>query len=463
MASEEPLVKAALRIRTAAQKAKAAGFAGVALRDGTVTVYWKGPVPAASQKTIDQESAKVPVVVQPAAHSAEELAKAADEIGRTLRASGDRSVVSIGYPVTGSGITATVTGAKTPAALANTPVPVTVNRTAPKSVKPASQGSAPGRRTGSPASAGTAGTTATGDSMGTLAFGDWPHPSRQDDTVPAWGGAHIINSNATGGNQGWQIRDDETSEVRPADDKWHCTSGFPVIVNGSGQELMVQALGCGGPQRAFVEPNGEPVNVPTSSITVDASSGVSLTVPVGGAEPYLYGGDAWAQTGWQIGGWEAPVTGQTVCVSAAETGTFCDVTIGDEVDSETAFIPTSQGDSNETHNMTNLYTHPHDGPVWSDRRVYKLADGSVCNAFDFFKEEDEEHCWRVPFAPGDMGAAVYTMPATGTTTGVIIKGILVHHHDGYLQNPLNYHMVGADRISAAYPYISPLTSRNDRP
>ncbi|MEV6374201.1 hypothetical protein [Micromonospora musae] len=460
MAGEEPLAEAAVRIRTAARAAKAPGFAGVALRDGTVTVYWKGPVPPASRKMIDQESAKVPVVVRPAAHSAEELGRAADEIRRKLSASGDRSVVSIGYPVTGSGITATVTGAKTPAALADAPVPVTLTRSTPKATEPAATASGPGRRTDAPAAPGTARTSSAGGSMGTLAFGDWPNPSRQDDAVPAWGGAHLINSEATGGNGGWQVRDDETDMVVDADVKWHCTSGFPAIFEGTGQELMVQPLSCGGPQRQFVDASGDAVNVKSTSIAVVPSSGVSLTVPVGGAEPFLYDGDPWTQVGWQISSWEEPVAGQSVCVSAAGQGSFCGATIGDEVGTESALIQTSQGDSNLTVNMTNLGASYEDGPVHPARRPYVLADGSVCNTFAFM---DNTGCWQFAFAPGDMGAAVYTVPAEGDDTGVTIIGMLVHQHDGNGQNPTNYHIVGADQIFAAYPNIDLLTSRNDRP
>lgn len=459
MASEEPLVQAALRIRRAAQATKASGFAGVALREGTVTVYWKGPVPPGSRKTIDQEAAKVPVAIRPAAHSAQELSRAADEIGRKLRAAGDRSVVSIGYPVTGAGITATVAGTKTPAVLANAPVPVTLARTATKIVKPASESTVPRPRAGSLAVPGTARTTGTGDPMGTLALGNWPNPSRQDDAVPAWGGAHVINSDATGGNHGWKTRAAGTNEVIDVDNRYHCTSSFPVLFGT--QELMVGALSCGGPHRTFVDPSGDVVNTPTTGIGVDASSGVSLTIPKGGAEPYLYTDDPWGQTGWQIGGWEAPVAGQTVCISGAERGVFCEAEIDDEVGTETAYIPTSQGDSNETHNMTNISTHYHGGPVWDGRRPFKLADGSECNAYEYLKEVDELGCSPVPLGPGDMGAAVFTLTA-GTTTGVTIKGILVHQHDGDGQNPYGYHMVGSDRIAAVYD-VAPLTSRNDRP
>ncbi|MCL7456549.1 hypothetical protein AB0I85_09245 [Micromonospora echinofusca] len=460
MAAEEPLVQAALRIRAAAQTAKASGFAGVALRTGTVTVYWKGAVPPDIRKAIDQESAKVPVAVQKAAYSAEELARAADELTRKMRVLSDRSVVSVGYPVTGTGITATVAGAKTPPALADVKVSVKVVRVPETAASTGRQRtpSIPGSERNKAARPADSGSRTTG----TTAVGGWPIPSRQDDATPAWGGAHVINANATGGNNGWKTRVEGTGEVVYVDNKYHCTSGFPVQLNGTTEEAMVGALSCGGPHRTFVDPSGDVVNIPTNGIAVDPFSGISMTVPKGGAEPFIYDGDGWSQTGWQIAGWEAPVAGQSVCVAGAETGNFCDATIGDEVGTQTALISNSQGDSNETRNMTNVHTHVHNGPVWPNRRAYRLADGTPCNGFEFLRDVDEQGCLAVPLGRGDIGAPLYTVPATGTQTGVIIKGILVHQHDGDGQNPNSYHMVGVDKIRATY-IVSPLTSANDQP
>ncbi|SCF11610.1 hypothetical protein GA0070214_106337 [Micromonospora chaiyaphumensis] len=455
MALEAPLAQAAVRIRTAAQ-AKPSGFAGVALDDGKVQVYWKGSVPAEMQAVLDQESRKVPVRVRTAAWSAQEMDRAAAALNRKVRIGGESTVSSIGWSVRGTGLRATLHArAGTTPRLPDVGVPVTVVREpAPRTgaVKPSTDSPrTPARQNWATAKDGLSAASVT-----------WPDPSRQDDTTPAWAGAHLINSNATGGNGGWQTRLAD-STVADADTKWHCTSGFPVR-HDSGAELMVVPSSCARPAHALVDPSGDAVNdtAGTSSGWYAPSSGVSLVKPKGGAEPFVYDGDAWTQNGWQIAAWESPIAGQQVCVSGAERGTLCDAEIGDEVGTRTASISNSQGGGDQAFGLTSLDTSYHSGPVRPNNKPYTLKDGSPCFGFDFLEDFDADYCSPYPLGPGDMGAVVYTIPANGPQTGVLVKGVLVNQHQAPDASPYGYDFVGIDKIAASFTGITALTVDNDQ-
>ncbi|MET8362390.1 MULTISPECIES: hypothetical protein [unclassified Micromonospora] len=445
MAAEAPLAAAAVRIRTAGE-ARQSGFAGVALRQGTVTVYWRGKVPADVRRVLDQEGARVPVKVEPARYAAHELARAAEKI----RASGNRSIRSVAYTVRGDGITATLSsGAKSSLQLPDVGVPVTVRREPDLPALGGRTGTSDGRST----SAGVAAAAVT-----------WPSPSRQDDTTPAWGGAHIINSSTNRGNGGWSVRLD-SGEVVDADTKWHCTSGVPILDDATNTELMVGPASCGTPGQTYVDPSGDVVN---ETAGVNAAwhkpiRGVTLTKPKGGADPAVYDGTGWTQDGWQIDAWESPIAGQQVCVSGAETGTFCGVEMTEFVGSNTVWIESYQGELEETRGVSVIKADINEpGTLWPDRRTYILKDGSPCNGFPFYKDFDSIGCSSIAFGDGDMGGAVYTIPREGPESGILIKGIIVRIHSGRDENPFNYDMVGVDKIAAAYPNMTELTVRNDR-
>ncbi|WP_091613977.1 hypothetical protein [Micromonospora mirobrigensis] len=464
MAAEAPLAKVAARIRTAAV-AKPSGFAGVELRDGAVTVYWKGDVPTDMQRMLDDEGRKVPVTVRQAAWSASEMSGAATALAGRVRADKARagtlrSVTSLRWSIRGDGLTATVAdGGKTPAALPDVGVPVTVvEETDPAGAS--GRGGSPARKPAAAAATGTDSASATG----TLAGVTWPDPSRQDDTTPAWGGAHLINTNATGGNHGWLVRLAD-GNIADADTKWHCTSGFPVLDSTTNTELMVGAATCGTPGNTYVDPSGDVVNetAGVSSAWYQPGRGVILTRPKGGAEPFIYDGGSWGQDGWQIAGWEAPITGQQVCIAGAETGTYCEVTVSEFVGNQTAWLANAQGGSDQVSGMTMLYSHPTGSPIDPNKRVWTLKDGSPCNGYEFFSDIDSTQCPNLTFLPGDMGAAVYVLPGQGPQTGVIIKGMIARvHNDNPNDSFWHLSMVGTNEIQTAFPSVVPLTAANDR-
>ncbi|MBQ1018864.1 hypothetical protein KBX71_13460 [Micromonospora sp. D93] len=445
MAAEAPLARAAARIRAAAE-AKRSGFAGVALRQGVVTVYWKGKIPADMRRVLAQEGGHVPLTVEPARHSADELAHAASKV----RASTDRSVKSVAYTVRGDGLTVTVsTAAGTPPRLPSLDVPVEVLR---EPALPARSGSA-----------GKGSSTPTPDGFATAAVA-WPSPSRQDDTTPAWGGAHLINSNASNSNGGWSVRLD-SGEVVDADAKWHCTSGIPVLDEATNTELMVGPASCGTPSQTYVDPSGDVVNETAGANAAwhKPSRGVTLIKPKGGADPAIYDGTSWTQDGWQIDAWESPIAGQHVCVSGAETGTFCDVEMTEFVGGNTVWIEDYKGDLVETNGVSVIRASINEpNNVDPDKRSYILKDGSPCNGFDFYEEYDNLGCLVTAFGYGDMGGAVFTIPSEGPGSGILIKGLIARIHGSADENPFNYDVVGIDKIAAAYPSMTALTVDNDR-
>ena len=380
MRREAPLAEAALRIRHAAGDGTAPGFAGVALSragDG-VDVFWRGTPSGAVRHEIDASARTVRVTVRAAKYSLAELASAAARV-----ASADRTATA-SYPVSGAGlIVESPDPAKTRARLPRLPVGVTLSRSA----------AAP-KRAAAAASAVTL-----------------PSPSRQDDARPAWGGAHIINYNAAGGNSGWQTRD-STGKVQDADTQFHCTSGFPVRNPLTGVEFLLAPATCGKPRDLFVNPNGVAVNdsLAGDNTLVSPVPGVMLLRPVGGAEPFLYTGDSWSDTGWSIERASSLVAGQHVCVTGAQTGVQCGGTVSDTLGNRDGWIPNSTGGSSWLGSLTRVLLAEHS---W-----YTLQNGTTCTV----SPAPEDYGCLPYMGPGDVGATVFTVDG-GTTTGVTIRGL----------------------------------------
>jgi hypothetical protein len=422
MRREAPLVSAAERITAAAGNGKASGFTGVALTDdgSWVRVYWKGQPPAGVRTVIDREARKVPVAVEQARFSRQELTAAASQVLRSIEPLGKS--VTVSFPVSGTGLTVS---AEDPAAakalLPSTPVPLTVEKAAtPAKVKK----SATSAKKATAAKATAAKPTAAK----ALAVNQPPSPSRQDDTRPAWGGAHWINSNATGGNGGAQARDAH-GNVANYDDKWHCTSGFPMLDKRTNTELMLGAASCGGPRQLFLDPTGVAVNDSLSGCDcwLNHDFGVMLTRPVGGAEPFLYTGGTWSDIGWSIETYGSFVPGQTVCISGAQTGVACNAEVSENaVGTYNAFTPGSQGVSHKIYYMTPIIPG-------SDPRPYTLMDGSSCGVLTNPGQFEEQQCLDPNFGEGDVGAPVFTIDG-GLATGVTLRGILVRLELGGIDN-----------------------------
>jgi len=399
MRREAPLVAAASRIRHAAEDGAAAGYVGVALTsvgDG-VDVYWKGTPADAIRAVIDREATSVRVTVRPAPYSRAELDAAAAQVSAAVTRPGESRRVSVSFPVTGDGVTVrTDTADRTRALLPKVAVPVTVTAL-PKAL----------RRATAPKPAATAKAAASAANEGA-----WPSPSRQRDAKPAWGGAHIINYNATGGNQGWLSRD-EFGAITPADDKWHCTSGFPVLNTATNTELMVGAASCGAPRQLFVNANGEGVNDPLAGDAnwLVESLGLMLTRPAGGAEPFIYTGGSWSDTGWSVSAHDYLLANQHVCITGAETGLMCGATVTTEIGTRTRWMAASQGNSLYLTGMTGI-------ELDTTRRVYVLKDQSLCNGLSTI----EVYCAKDWLGEGDIGAPIFTIDG-GDKTGVTVRGI----------------------------------------
>jgi hypothetical protein len=425
MRREAPLVSAAERITAAAGNGKASGFTGVALTDdgSRVRVYWKGQPPAGVRTVIDREARKVPVAVEQARFSRQELTAAASQVLRSIEPLGKSVTVSL--PVSGTGLTVS---AEDPAAakalLPSTPVPLTVEKAAtPAKVKK----SATSAKKATAAEA----TAAKAAAAKALAVNQPPSPSRQDDTRPAWGGAHWINSNATGGNGGAQARS-AVGNVANYDDKWHCTSGFPMLDKRTNTELMLGAASCGRPRQLFLDPTGVAVNDSLAGCDcwVNDDFGVMLTRPTGGAEPFVYTGGTWSEIGWSVESWGSFVGGQTVCISGAHTGVACNAKVSDSaVGTYNAYTPGSQGVSHKVFFMTPIIPG-------TAARPYTLMDGSSCGVLTNPRQFEEDECVDPILGEGDVGAPVFTIDG-GQLTGVTLRGILVRLELGGIDNDQN--------------------------
>jgi hypothetical protein len=194
MQQQRPLVKAATVLRWEIERRSYPGFAGIALEESQVALWWKGPVPASMRTVVAQATRTARIQLKTAAHSLAELKAAA----RRIRAASPGPVVhAIKLPADGSGLIvgadpragATALAARLP----RVGVPVTIVHEEP--LKPT---------------------------------------SRDDDWAPWSGGATIVN------------------RTRGA----ACTSGFGVR-NGSNAKYILTAAHCGQVGDRFTDGRGE--------------------------------------------------------------------------------------------------------------------------------------------------------------------------------------------------------------
>ena len=155
MLAQQPLSTAAHDVRVAIEAGHPHGFAGMALEESAVVVWWKGAVPDAVKKAIDAARATVPVEVRSARHSQAELKRASATILESIKANPGGPFHAVATRADGSGLTVERTPDATTADASSLPevdVPVRVVRGEPRKLT-----------------------------------------SRLSDTSPYWGGARLNN------------------------------------------------------------------------------------------------------------------------------------------------------------------------------------------------------------------------------------------------------------------------------
>ncbi|AXX29936.1 hypothetical protein KCV87_07285 [Actinosynnema pretiosum subsp. pretiosum] len=103
MLAQQPLIAAADAIKAEVDRVGYPdGFAGIALEDDHVALWWKGAPPAAVTEAVAKAAAEAPVRVERAAHSEAELRAAAKDL--EARRGPGSAVHSIKVPADGSGL-----------------------------------------------------------------------------------------------------------------------------------------------------------------------------------------------------------------------------------------------------------------------------------------------------------------------------------------------------------------------
>ncbi|GGK76391.1 hypothetical protein [Mangrovihabitans endophyticus] len=184
-----PLVRAAGAIRSAVQRGDHAGYAGIALDDDQVTLWWKGEPPATVRRAVDAARGTAPVRVDTAEHSLDELRSA----GAVIRTSLAGQQTRIKYAVDGSRVVVSVDtrGGLARQALPAVSVPVEVVDPGPRELT-----------------------------------------TRRDDWAPWSGGADLINGNARC-TTGFPVRN--AANQRFLLTAGHCGSNGDQIRDGSGE------------------------------------------------------------------------------------------------------------------------------------------------------------------------------------------------------------------------------------
>lgn len=127
MARQRPLVAAASAIRWEIERDAYPGFAGIALEDAQVALWWKGAVPAGMSTVVARARRHAPVKVRTAAHSLRELRAAAAKVRATTDVSPTGPLHAIKIPADGSGLVlAAPIGIRTATAVPEVAVSVTV-------------------------------------------------------------------------------------------------------------------------------------------------------------------------------------------------------------------------------------------------------------------------------------------------------------------------------------------------
>lgn len=374
MLRQQPLLAAAAAIRPAAERAAAAGFAGIALEGPNLALYWKGGVPAAVRAAVDGARKSAPVVVKPAEHSRDELRAAAD---RVFAAGRSRGVTAVKYAADGSGLQVVTDAAKPVPALPATGVRVeTVRQPVPRPVgKPAAKPAATARKAAVKAA---------------LASPFWTEPSRDDDVAPWWGGAHIIDAQGRYNNFGYWL-----------EEGYHCTSGFAVRFED--EVRMLAPAHCSSADHVTTDGGGTQMN----SIVAIAPDRFQnhphdlLLLDAPNAEGYVYDGPQGSHRGKPVVGWGHMEVGETLCISGGQTGVLCDFKVS--AWSVTRAIWTTDSDGDGTGNIKDLIEVTTPTQI---RNLYARSDSPEM---------------RNAISQGDDGSPMFTLSGAG----VLAKGILI--------------------------------------
>lgn len=272
MLAQEPLRKAAARIRAAIAAGDDTGFAGLSLTEDHVQVWWKGEPPREAREALADAARLAPVRVGSAPYSLAELKAAARPLRERMAATPGGHIRSVDVLKGGTGLVVGTDGAAAETELRESFAGLT--------------GGVPIR----------------------FDHGDAPEfaATRQNDTAPWWGGARIVS-----------------------EDRATCSIGFPVQMGA--WEGILTAGHCGRPGQLWKDGAGDTVGrVPTTNgeqVGHDLLL-VSATVTRGGM---IYdGGGAGpnpVNTGPQfqkhIRGWEPTWQGEWLCHSGQRSGAVC--------------------------------------------------------------------------------------------------------------------------------------------
>jgi streptogrisin D len=107
MIAQQPYSAAAKKIQVSIFAAgPKTGFAGIALGEDAVELWWKGRIPAQVQRTVDSVRRRVPVQIKPAKYSRVELKVEAARLSAAMRKDPASSLHMVQIPVDGSHLTA---------------------------------------------------------------------------------------------------------------------------------------------------------------------------------------------------------------------------------------------------------------------------------------------------------------------------------------------------------------------
>jgi streptogrisin D len=274
LVAQLPLLRAASRIRWAVERRHRSGFAGIALRDGTVELFWKGQPRGAIARAITLAGDTAPVRIRGARYSFAELKTAAKPIFEHIRANPAGPVHSVRIPGNGSGLIVVVDADVGRSAVPWVPVRVKVIK---------------------------------GPRIHTIQL--W---HRFADIPPFWGGARIVNRSDPLGAEctaGFGVKDEK-------DHKWLLTAGHcgwvgDEFVNGDRSRYV---------GRAIDEKVAHDVMVISSNAggRIYASE-VPFRLP-----------DRWAPASPRnlsnnvpVAGWDWTYTGEYLCHSGSSSGTIC--------------------------------------------------------------------------------------------------------------------------------------------
>jgi hypothetical protein len=322
MLAQRPLVEAATLLRAEVDRGKYTGYAGIVL-NGTdsLTLWWKGALPASMATVVAQATRIAPVRIGKALYSRAEIKAAAAQLRAQLRA--DSQVHTIQYHDDGKGLTlvAHETSAAERSLMSDSDRAQALAAELPK-VGVATQ----------------------------VIFRQQLAPiSRNDDAAPWKGGAVIVNATIGAG----------------------CTSGFGVLAAGNPAILTAGHCATANGQR-FQDGSGEFIGNAAQKTNHD-----QLIIPTSSASNRMYVGNRQSNTTKLVTGWEPCFIGELLCQSGTTTAEaigseLCGLQV-DSFDQDTESLV-------EAHQINGQQgARPGDsgGPLYSERGADVVAKGTM--------------------------------------------------------------------------------------